>query len=583
MSAPTKVVVSEPADPDAPSFLTLPAEIRNWIYAILLSSKDNLQLAVVANGSVALVRRSSADAAAEMEYYDKLRRGFSTLNNDPPKPRRVQQDGIELLRTCRLIHYEAAPILYANTFLLHATRNKYHDTIGRHLNSAISAWLQEFGQHGRSIQKLVLDLGAIGPWSCACGDPDISAIFQKDDRYISCGALLDAIWSSDSNLTVSFVDSGPIPSFCTSGPFHYPVPPPHSCCDLGHLNQVIQQLAQDELGMKKFRKAIGEIGIFPSGLGGVFVFQTTDWQSRQGQLRSFRDYNPFFENAKFFEATENGALRFCTNKADTTPRTVLGVPPKAFKRIIEYTLDSSASYEIDLDSFRDFRDLCGVVYLDWNTHLREFDKYLLTHNFNISMTADTNANFNFSKLKRLLNVVFVADTDLLTVNQGDEGEFGVDVDYSINLHIHLGAHVSTSPPKVAHFNVIPLVVATFNANPDRHINVHTYSGNGRIKGKTISIKNLRRLVVPVLRKYVRYDHAMNPGLLCPELWMDDQGMIEVVSTGSRVLGRERDPVEEYRTLWSAWSTGYVGAKAPPVPEVDGLASSMYLYLKWITL
>ncbi|KAH7390842.1 hypothetical protein DE146DRAFT_618609 [Phaeosphaeria sp. MPI-PUGE-AT-0046c] len=530
------VLVSKAADLNTPFFLNLPAEIRNCIYAILFDRDDALQLTHTDDGSFAL------------------------------------------------IHQEAAPILYSNTFLLRATRNDYHDHTGLHVNSVSAAWLRQIGQHSNFVQKLTIDLGNIGPSDCYCRGPELPETFRRSDSFIRCGALMNAIWSSHPNMTVSFIDSGIIPRFCTPPLFPRSTSPVTSC-NTERLSHVLQQIARDDLGMKKFRRAIGEIGITPDGFNGVFVFRTTDWQTRQDDLShryKYSPFNPFFENARFFEAPKDGAIRFCVDKMGRKRRIVFGVPSKVVKVIVDYTLDSVTSYEIDLDSFTNFTDLCGILYVDWELHEKELDKFFLNHTFNISMTADMNTNFDTSKLGRLINAR-IGDLFSFGRRYSADDVFGRNVDFSINLHIQ--SAMQTPPPSSngARINVMPLIAATLRAKGDRHITIHTHSGNEEARSNTISVQKLRRLALPVLQKYVLEYHAKDAGVLCPELWMDNQGIVDVVSTGSVVLGRRKDPAEEYRALWSAWKTGYVGAKAPPVADIDGLARSMYLYLKWITL
>jgi hypothetical protein len=580
------------ADCDGPSFLDLPAEIRNHIYAILFSREDELQLAEVADGGVALVRRSEDDDAAETKYFQQMKRGHFVpgpkMGPEPtlPRPRRVQQEGLHMLRACRQVHHEAAPILYSNAFLLHARRSCYYDRTGQYFNAASAAWLSQIGQCSDFIHKLIIDLGNIASLNCSCGGEEPPGTFRAQDRYISLGPLVNAIWSSSADITVSFVNSGPIPSICMCTPGQGSSNHSQDLFRNTHrLSQVVQQVVRDDLGMKQFRRAIRNIGISTKGPDGVFVFKTTDWQTRQNELYSNwrTNTNPFFENARFFEATSDGALRFCVDQAGKKPRTVLGFPSKVCHTILRYTLDSVESYDIDLDSPIDFKHLCGIIYVNSSLYRQSaaLDEFLLYHTFNISMTAGASRNFDVGKLKCLL------DLDMMDVVHSDQCNteytiFGLAVDFAFDLHVHSGLQ-ATSSLNATRVNVMPLIAATFRARADRVITFHFHGDNGRVQRSTSSIQKLRQSVLLLLRKYVREDHAKDAGVLCPELWLDNQGTIDVVSTGSVVLGSRQDPAKEFTTLWSAWKTGYVGAEAPPIPEIGGLARSMYLYFEWITL
>jgi hypothetical protein len=258
---------------------------------------------------------------------------------------------------------------------------------------------------------------------------------------------------------------------------------------------------------------------------------------------------------------------------------VLGFPVKVFDRILHYTLDSSTGHAINLDSAADFAHLWGTFYMNRELHYRYFDKFLLHHTFEISMTADTTANFDFSKLEGLLNVSFESVGDHVDLRAGlDEcGRkvfiFGRVLKFCINLHIHSGMPTSPYSSHTARVNLMPLIAATFGAKGDCYISIHTHSADGQVQIKTISIRDLRLWAVGVLRKYVMEYCATDAGMLCPEMWLRAEGSVDIVPTGSVALRDVdmEDLAKEYSALWSAWRTGYVGRKEPPVAEADGLA------------
>lgn len=99
VTIPTLHSQSVPADPDTPSILTLPAEIRNLIYEILLVFEDVLTIFPI------LFER----------IYDEMSWDMIESHTTTKTP----ISGVLLLATCRKIHSEAAGVLYSlSRFLL---------------------------------------------------------------------------------------------------------------------------------------------------------------------------------------------------------------------------------------------------------------------------------------------------------------------------------------------------------------------------------------------------------------------------------------------------------------------------------
>jgi hypothetical protein len=244
--------------------------------------------------------------------------------------------------------------------------------------------------------------------------------------------------------------------------------------------------------------------------------------------------------------------------------------------IVEYALDSKRPCEIDLDSFVDFSDFFGILYVDMGIHDRHIGTVLREHTFELSMmNTNLRAEFDFGKLERLLKTIFEPNS---TVGEMRSRVcFGTDVDYTINLHIHSG----TSLLEDVRINAIPLLVATFASNGTQLIDIHVHKANGIVETIAMSIRRIRQDVLKVLEQYVKKDRAIDAWVRCPEIWINGHGeVVDVVGTGSLKGDGLVDPAKTDRVLWSALETGYVGAKAPEVPDADGLARGMYLYLKW---
>jgi hypothetical protein len=208
-------MLSIPANPGTPSFLDLPAEIRNWIYEFLFCHSDPLYLSETGNKSITLLERW-------IDRNDDLERYVPRVpHNDLPAPRwcatvsclaHVSQPGLQLLRVCHQVHREAASILYANDFYIapkYDTHPTYHDTTGLYMNRTTESWLRQIGQHRFFVRKLVIDLGSICYLNRKPRAWNNSQTFRTRDGFLHFGALLDAVWASDQRMAVTLIDSKP--------------------------------------------------------------------------------------------------------------------------------------------------------------------------------------------------------------------------------------------------------------------------------------------------------------------------------------------------------------------------------------
>lgn len=575
MTATTPVVASRPADDNAPSFLNLPAEIRNLIYDLLFKDEPALQLAVLewdrANDDrVELVWRSADDNEND---HDVMSAGHAA-----PEPRLRHQEGLELLRVCRQVHHEAATVLYFDVFL-DARRDGFYDRTGFLLNLAFAVWLRQIGQHNSFVRNLVVNLGAVVSSRCDCDGPERRATFRASDGYIHCGTLVNALWASDNSLAISFIDSGPVPTYCREWE-HLNSPSITSICNTTRLQKVFQQLGQDYLGLKKLRKGIGEIGVRPDGSAGIIVFRTIDWQVRQRDWHLHWDrygQHSFLQNAMTFEATENDTLRISDRVLPRKPGDLLALPEILLHMVLFHVMRSYVSYTIELEAPTDFRNLHGIFYVNRSVYTNYLPPLVKITGFIISIEQPSPCtDLQLSRLRRLL------DTKIGWYKQSSQTEldtFGERAHYRIDLHLEhcttmLGSMEDTG------FNVMTLLAATFEAKESRTLRVCTHDESATTKRFSIPLQKLRLRAMEVLRDYVdeQWSKGFNPR--CPELWMDGQGeMMEVVSTGLVMPDPGKKLVEEQSRRWSAWRVKHEGPGAPCIAVMDSSAWSVYSFLK----
>lgn len=101
--------------------------------------------------------------------------------------------------------------------------------------------------------------------------------------------------------------------------------------NLAAMNNLFQHLLKDELGLKKFWRAIASVCLDREGRTGVVVFFTSSTTS----TRSFRksdtvpEFEPYIDRLHHFEVSPHGSLRFL----DDEPPTIMNLPRHLQDRI----------------------------------------------------------------------------------------------------------------------------------------------------------------------------------------------------------------------------------------------------------
>ncbi|KAE9972860.1 hypothetical protein BLS_008329 [Venturia inaequalis] len=117
--------------PQSFPFLKLPAELRNRIYSLALVPDDPIQLT---------------------KTIQKNRRHVATRTKRSTLQQRISHN---ILRTCKQVYYEAAPVLYGQPM-------EFSDPYG-HGQTALVCFLSQIGKHGaRMLQTIVLDTVKVG-------------------------------------------------------------------------------------------------------------------------------------------------------------------------------------------------------------------------------------------------------------------------------------------------------------------------------------------------------------------------------------------------------------------------------------
>ena len=190
---------SAPLDPSAPSFLTLPAEVRNTIneYVFVLPRRPGIRI----HNSDFYYDRRPYEIRADDESFaddssedDRVGYGSRKGRHVPRSQKNWQkrQDsewkeaqgfrheaslGIGLLKSCRQMYHETVGILYANnTFLVTRVgqrcdreairRCQASDRGDYHQINYAPIWLASLGSQMRLITKVVIDISTVCGWGC---------------------------------------------------------------------------------------------------------------------------------------------------------------------------------------------------------------------------------------------------------------------------------------------------------------------------------------------------------------------------------------------------------------------------------
>ncbi|KAL5442915.1 hypothetical protein PMIN07_002535 [Paraphaeosphaeria minitans] len=316
---------SAPVDPDRPSFLTLPGELRNvYKYAFVFpaslkiarSTKDNevhlyhlvgddnekafggwtgdaIRLAPCGTDNVEISRYMgncfTPDTGFVWETHDLVRVHITTL---------------PLAYTCRQVYKEAMSVLHGDLnffIMMHVGRvivsvaplSRPDDRAERHLSlpqvnvsgykytyfhdnhgaSLVAAayWIRKLGSMAYAgLNKVTVDLGTIFPRFYTGAENFFGSAIMPGSRLrweplMDLTALTLMSWDQVSSFDICFVDS-PNRSNC-----HYT-----QSIDFSKLNDTVRRLREDELGLKKSRLVIGRIGVNVGGDAGVVLLKTTN-------------------------------------------------------------------------------------------------------------------------------------------------------------------------------------------------------------------------------------------------------------------------------------------------------------------
>jgi hypothetical protein len=604
MANSTLRLMSRPADPQALSFLDLPAEIRNWIYELLFEHDGPLRIASAGGKLVVMLIQQSLVDEVLLQIQEKRPHSHYRWQTDAASVAkkdliaslsllRTYLPGLQLLRVCRQLCQETSSVLYSRDICIPRKLNIHaHDASGIYMSHVSTLWLRQIGQYRRFVRKLEIDLQGICPSGCHCC---VAAHdFRLHDGYLEFGPLLKAIWADDLDIAITFTNSKKATnrSFNVDSQGNRFGPAVQSVyytlnengCIAERLTRTVQALCKDDLGLKRYRRVIGNIGVCRDGSAGVVALWTPKWKPREVQnwQGDSQEPNAFFEHAHYFNVDKEGVLQF----QQKNPPHLFNLPDQIQSQIITHIINDSKERELDLDTCTNLQDLFGILYTNSSLHSMYMHPFLKATTFSLSMmTTSTRATFdNFDKLNRLLRTEF-HDSNPSPWRDMAQPTFGTDAHFNIALRFQVG---TPTPLDDIRISVLPLILATSAVLGEQTITIKLQAPNHSRCADTIiqhsfTIRHLRRIVIDALEQFVRID-CTDWRARCPQIWINGCGEVaDVVATGKADCAVGEDPAEIYPRLWSAAGMGIDGGLAPPCAGIDGLARSVFLYLKWISL
>jgi len=363
---------SIPPNNDRPSFLTLPAEIRNMIYGLLferdgpvmihnvrgyyaqkptpperaeIEDKFNDEAEGIDTDTKEIMRQKARKTYLldYQEYEDDLEKWNKKLEDEKEELKAFDHGlstSLGLLKSCRQTYHEAASVLYGHNAFLITRVLLRHDCVedgcgdsSYHQLNYAPIWLRTLGKQCGMLKKVEIDLSA------ACtGAGDCSYV----DGCFELLPILRIIWQrSNAQCDISFANT----SRRLHPSIHEEQKEGYSVEDIGMLNRVLKSLGSDDaFDLKRYAASEAllhhlRIDRFRDGL--------------KGHVSYFKDGKP--ASRRFFSCTEDGMVNWDRKLSRTT---WFDLPHALRHQIYDYATSSVDGILVDLDN----RTTCGLDY-----------------------------------------------------------------------------------------------------------------------------------------------------------------------------------------------------------------------------
>lgn len=367
--------MSQPADPDAPSFLTtLPAEIRNAVYAILFKQDEPIEI---------MDWGEQSRYPAWLEESDDFDEEEDELESAPYMERKTYDFhlGLNLLETCRQVYWEAARVLYgANAFC--ATFPEHRHNKESYFVKTAADFIQSIGTQVFLLSELSIDITRVCPPDC------------RDDVGMDVLPLVQTLWSRPSIVSrVSFTTGKLRSGFELHSSFELHSEQEYDdnkdICTT-RLNQILRALCTTDQPVLRrcgrFERLISQIEV-------CNYYKSTEEQAQAHVLFKFPNgcWRAAFE---IDQLSGNATLNFDSKRSLTM------LPPSLYSRIMEYALFLCQNIDFNLHS-KTFTGLERTI-LQLDRKSRNLARMFLERSSRVSLRMKTSeAETSFDDFRRL--------------------------------------------------------------------------------------------------------------------------------------------------------------------------------------
>ncbi|KAI4640459.1 hypothetical protein J4E93_008665 [Alternaria ventricosa] len=513
---------SERADPDKPSILDLPGELRNHIFSYLVESRTLVSVGFVTQ------HRPSYDTDMRLRFVPQVY---------PP---------VDLFTSCRTLYREAGTMLYSNnTFRL--SRDSPHPT---DLPSSFVEVPREFfsrlGSQAHWLRNIVLDLDHLQSRDCFMGEARLDNDFEEQERVFDeklelfeVTPLLRAIWRLHADVDVSFTQP--------FGPANYQGWEVFRC-HASSITTIIRSILQGQLKLRQYGRLVAAVGLKRDGTGGMINWGTTNYDYRGARPQLVRIL-PGSEHMSTFVAEDDGSR---LELVKSNHASLLGIPKRIRRLIFDAIINPVDGIAIDLDKETKFN--CGLLHTNqeifetWRSHFLFHNRFTLT-----MATSETRTTFqNFDNLRRFLRKTFkfsysrepMTDESMRTIATSSEF-YSRPTGINFILRFDLNSSATLSDIRI---NILPFVMETSTTPPHHEVTIQLWTptpdgSSAMTATHTMTLTRLRLNVIKAILDCA-FTGISNKSYL-PNFWTNGFGdIVETVHDSVDDTGGAWEPASE---------------------------------------
>jgi hypothetical protein len=432
----------------------------------------------------------------------------------------------------------------SNTFVLSKNIN-LHDPFGSFMNILTSVWLGNIGQQTSLIRNLVIDLDALCPVGCRGSWGFMSmedSCFKSQDGLIEVQDLLRAIWNHNMDVVVTFIQpqSQAFQDMRHSASEYSHTNLALQCfvCNAAIITKVFESLMKDQLGLQKYGRLLGGVGIKRDGSGGSVTWTASHQHDKDyGHSCGARvsGLSSCLEFQEDFIAEHGGTRLRMQNRPKAS---LMSLPSKLQHRI--FAKNIVPTEPIDIDFGRDTGFQQGLLHVHRDIYIRYWHTFIRECEFHVRIRS-SEPTTSFSDFKPLQN--------LLRKHLNARSLFSVEVMPQIfhdggmhlfaatrrpgRVNIEMNFQLTSSMQlRDLCIDILPFVMATSSLHGDRKVTISianpVAAGDSNFHGsQDIRFEDLRSKVYQALVE-IMPTHAHVVDRVCPKIWIN--GLGDVVAT-----------------------------------------------------